>query len=217
VMGDLEDGVFAGESFTAPASNTSLSFDYVTGMLKGNSGNSWALKAGNAQAGALTTMYSGARPKGYSPMKKEGAIVLGIGGDNSHTAEGTFFEGCITSGVATDATDAAIQANIVSAGYGSLTIGISDRQHPGDREWSVRQNPSNGDVSVDFATGEVSQVRLRALDLQGREVASLRDGPLAAGEHREIWNTRSTRTGIYAIAMDVDGVRTWSRSVVVGR
>ena len=118
VMADLENGVFAGQSFAAPATNTSLTSNYVTAMLKGNSGNSFVLKGGDAQTGNLKTMYSGARPSGYSPMKKQGAIILGIGGDNSHTGEGTFFEGCMTTGVPNDATDDAVQANIVAAGYG---------------------------------------------------------------------------------------------------
>lgn len=118
VMADLEDGVFAGGSFAAPATNTSLVADYVTAMLKGNSGNNFVLKGGDAQAGSLKTMYNGERPKGYSPQKNEGAIIMGTGGDNSHTGEGTFFEGCMTAGFPSDATDEAVQANIVAAGYG---------------------------------------------------------------------------------------------------
>ena len=62
-------------------------------------------QGGDAQSGALATKYDGTRPAGYSPMKKQGATVLGIGGDNSHTGEGTFFEGCITSGLPSDAVD----------------------------------------------------------------------------------------------------------------
>jgi hypothetical protein len=50
-------------------------------------------------------------------MKKEGAIILGIGGDNSDSAEGTFYEGVMTSGYPSDATDALVQANIVAAKY----------------------------------------------------------------------------------------------------
>jgi non-reducing end alpha-L-arabinofuranosidase len=118
VMADLEDGVFAGGSTAAPASNTPLVADYVTVMLKGPSGNRFALKGGDAQSGSLITKYDGARPSGYSPQKKEGAIILGIGGDNSHTGEGTFFEGCMTAGNPSDAVDDAVQANIVAAGYG---------------------------------------------------------------------------------------------------
>jgi hypothetical protein len=120
VMADLENGVFAGGDPTAViATSTPISATYVTAMLKGPSGNHFALKGGDAQSGTLATKYDGARPAGgYSPQKKEGAIVLGIGGDNSHTGEGTFFEGCMTSGNPSDAIDDAVQANIIAAGYG---------------------------------------------------------------------------------------------------
>ena len=115
---DLENGMFEGSSSNV-ASNTSITgWAYVTGMLKGPSGNSFALKAGNAQSGALQTKWNGARPPGYSPMKKEGAIVLGTGGDGSNYGQGTFFEGAITSGNPPDSTDDAVQADIINAGYG---------------------------------------------------------------------------------------------------
>ena len=117
VMADLEEGVFAGQSFDPPPTNTPLIADYVTAMLKGRPGG-FALKGGSAQSGTLKTMYDGRRPNGYDPMKKEGAIILGVGGDNSPTGDGTFFEGCMTSGYPTDAIDDAVQANIVAAGYG---------------------------------------------------------------------------------------------------
>jgi hypothetical protein len=51
-------------------------------------------------------------------MKKEGAILLGIGGDNSVSGAGTFFEGVLTSGYPSNATENAVQANITAAGYG---------------------------------------------------------------------------------------------------
>jgi hypothetical protein len=50
-------------------------------------------------------------------MSKEGAIILGIGGDNSISAQGTFYEGVMTSGYPSDSTENAVQANIVAAGY----------------------------------------------------------------------------------------------------
>jgi non-reducing end alpha-L-arabinofuranosidase len=118
VMADLEDGVYAGGSTAAPATNTSLVANYVTVMLKGPSGNRFVLKGADAGSGNLATKYDGARPAGYSPQKKQGAIILGIGGDNSHTGEGTFFEGCMTAGVPADSVDDAVEANIVAAGYG---------------------------------------------------------------------------------------------------
>ena len=54
---------------------------------------------------------------GYNPMHKEGAIILGIGGDNSKGSAGTFYEGVMTSGYPSAATESAVQANIVAAGY----------------------------------------------------------------------------------------------------
>jgi hypothetical protein len=76
------------------------------------------LKAGNAQSGTLATMWNGKRPSGYTPMLKQGSIILGTGGDGSDYGKGTFFEGAITSGNPTDATDDLVQVNIVAAGYG---------------------------------------------------------------------------------------------------
>jgi hypothetical protein len=125
IMADLEVGVFdqGGSSGATNASDLTLGYPFATAMLKGNSaqgqgGGPFTLKGGNAQSGALTTMYDGPRPTGYSPMQKQGGIVLGIGGDNSSTARGNFFEGVLTTGYASSATDTAVQANIVAAGYG---------------------------------------------------------------------------------------------------
>ena len=53
-------------------------------------------------------------------MHKQGAIILGTGGDNSNQAMGKFFEGIMVTGVTTGATDDAVQANIVAVGYQEL-------------------------------------------------------------------------------------------------
>lgn len=115
VMADLENGLWAGDQRAAPA--PSITFQYVTAMAKGKKGG-FALKAANAQLGVFQTLHEGKRPDGYANMNKQGAIILGIGGDNSCGAIGTFYEGAMTASYTTDATDAALQANIVAAGYG---------------------------------------------------------------------------------------------------
>lgn len=51
-------------------------------------------------------------------MRKQGSIILGIGGDNSDSAIGSWFEGVLLAGVSTDAADDLVQANIVAAGFG---------------------------------------------------------------------------------------------------
>jgi len=82
----------------------------------------WAIKGGDAQAGALKVYWDGKRAPKYAPMKKQGAIILGIGGDNSAGAKGVFYEGVMTQGYSSDATDDAVQANIVAAGYAALAL-----------------------------------------------------------------------------------------------
>ena len=120
VMAYLENGLFSGVNAGLNSADQSITSHYVTAMVKGGP-NLWAIKAGNAQSGGLTTMYSGPRPNvsGYNPMHKQGAIILGTGGDNSDGADGSFFEGAMTSGYPSDATDNAVQASITAAGYGS--------------------------------------------------------------------------------------------------
>ncbi|MCU7730854.1 ricin-type beta-trefoil lectin domain protein [Actinoplanes sp. KI2] len=124
VMADLENGLFAGVNAGYNANDPSISNRFVTAIIKGQP-NQWAIRAGNAQSGGLSTYYSGPRPNvnGYNPMHKEGAIILGIGGDNSKGSAGTFYEGVMTSGYPSDATENAVQANIVAAGYGTSSGG----------------------------------------------------------------------------------------------
>src|SRR5439155_21219879 len=118
VMADLENGLFQSNTGGSQnGSNTGNRSPYVTTTLKNNGTNFFALKDGNAQSGGLSTRYSGAlptSPSGYSPMRKAGAIILGIGGDNSNSAIGSFFEGVMTSGLPSDATEDSVQANITS-------------------------------------------------------------------------------------------------------
>ena len=143
-MADLEDGLWACEKPRAiNPLVVPMRAPFVTGMVKGQPGV-WAIKAGNATGGPLVTSFEGPRPPGYAPMRKQGAIILGIGacpaalkhslcaaqltlsthpdyvtgGDNSDSATSVWFEGVMTAGYSADATDDAVQADIVSV-YGA--------------------------------------------------------------------------------------------------
>jgi non-reducing end alpha-L-arabinofuranosidase len=123
VQADLEYGLFSGGSQSWNQNQRAFSNRYVTAMSKNNGTSQFALKGGDAQAGGLTTLWNGALPPGYSPMKKQGAVILGSGGDccatNNNQSLGTFYEGAIVSGYPSDATDNAVQANIAAAAYGT--------------------------------------------------------------------------------------------------
>jgi hypothetical protein len=126
VLADLEYGLFSQtQGGSKNQSNPTQTSTYVTAVLKNNGTTEFALRGGNAQSGNLGTYFKGALPGGgWSPMKKQGAIVLGSGGDcckpsgGANASAGTFYEGSIVTGYPTDATEDAVQANIVLAGYG---------------------------------------------------------------------------------------------------
>jgi non-reducing end alpha-L-arabinofuranosidase len=121
VQADLEGGLYPGGSQSWNPNQRAFTSRFVTATLKNNGTSRFAIKGSNAQSGSLFTLWDGALPPGYSPMKKQGAIVLGSGGDccldNTNLSAGTFYEGAMVSGYPSDATENAVQANIVSAGY----------------------------------------------------------------------------------------------------
>jgi hypothetical protein len=117
-MADFEGGVWAGGSGDSGANNPSLPssrHDFAFGILK-NTPSNYAIRVGRAVAGSggLTTAYDGQTPKN---ILLNGAIILGIGGDNSNHSWGTFYEGVVTAGRPDDATDDAVLANVQAAGY----------------------------------------------------------------------------------------------------
>jgi hypothetical protein len=128
IMADLENGLYAGWENGQDqniSTNTSLRYDFVTGVLVGdvrtanNGAGRFALYGGDATSGTLTEMYDGIRPEkpGYVPMQKQGSIILGTGGDNSNGAGGRYYEGCMTNGAWTRDTVDAVQDAILAAGY----------------------------------------------------------------------------------------------------
>jgi non-reducing end alpha-L-arabinofuranosidase len=123
VMADLEYGIFAQNNTNKNQNDPSQTATFITAVLKNNGTTEFALKGADATTGDLTTYYKGGLPAGWSPMKKQGAMVLGSGGDccatNTNLSDGTFYEGCLVSGYPSDATESAVQANIVAARYGN--------------------------------------------------------------------------------------------------
>ena len=106
-----------------------ITWRFVTATADGEP-HHWRTMGGDAQNGDLKIMFDGpriinqkaTRPElisSYDPMRKQGAILLGNGGDNSNSSQGTFYEGAMTAAgtFPTEETNQKIQANIVAAGY----------------------------------------------------------------------------------------------------
>jgi hypothetical protein len=110
----------SGDGFCCDASprNLAMPYPFVTAVLDNPGSKTFTLRGARATTRGLTTFYDGPTPpgRGYSPMRRQGAIILGSGGDQG-TTDGEFFEGVMTRGVPPSATETAVQADIVSVGY----------------------------------------------------------------------------------------------------
>ena len=130
-----------------------ITWRFVTAMAKGEP-HHWTSMGGDAQQGALSVMFDGPRVNStYDPMRKQGAILLGNGGDNSNGSQGTFYEGAMTAAgtFPTDATDQLVQANIVAAGTTCRRSAWRRRRQLPRRQDSRRFHPgSSQDTTVTF-------------------------------------------------------------------
>ncbi|MDE3194839.1 MAG: alpha-N-arabinofuranosidase, partial [Acidobacteriota bacterium] len=100
---------------------------FLTAMAKGEP-HHWTSMGGDAQKGDLKVMFDGRRVDAtYDPMRKQGAILLGNGGDNSNSSQGTFYEGAMTAANSfpSNATDGLVHANVVAAKYGAPRLTLA--------------------------------------------------------------------------------------------
>lgn len=128
-MMDMENGLYPGweaGSDSNISTNTPLQYDFVNAVVVGDTADKnggkgrFAIYGGDATAPTIKEMYDGIRPEkqGYVPMKKQGSVILGIGGDNSNSGGGRFYEGAITTKAATAEVVSELHAAIAAAGYG---------------------------------------------------------------------------------------------------
>ncbi|HLN21602.1 MAG TPA: arabinofuranosidase catalytic domain-containing protein [Bacteroidales bacterium] len=115
----------------------SIPWRFVTETFDGEPSH-WRTMGGDAQRGDLSIMFDGTRVQNekatrpelkssYDPMRKQGAIDLGNGGDNGNWSQGTMYEGAMTAAgtFPTEETNRKIQANIVAAGYDVPSLSVA--------------------------------------------------------------------------------------------
>ena len=128
---DMENGIYG----MTGVGNADTAF--VTAMGANDGQSTFAIYEGNAQSGGLNTTGTIPLPGGgYTPMSLEGAIILGIGGDNSITSVGSFFEGVMTRGAPSSSVMNSVQSNIVAAGYSGGCYSIRNSQD-GNQLWQT--------------------------------------------------------------------------------
>ncbi len=73
--------------------------------------------------------------------------------------------------------------------------------------WALRQNypnPFNPVTSVQYAVASEGRISLKVYDVLGREVATLVNQKLAAGNHTATWNAQDAPSGIYFYKLEAE-------------
>ena len=200
----------------------SIPWRFVTAIGKGEP-HHWTSMGGDAQKGPLSVMFDGHRVNPtYDPMRKQGAILLGNGGDNSIGSQGTFYEGAMTAAgtFPSDATDQLIQANIVAAGYDvpplSLAPAAAAATHAGPQtftpgsSWDFTVTFTNttgapaSNVALSFAAPGKQWVAVVAGTTETSEVFAQQIAPGAS-----VSATFKVTSGPVALNGDLAGTASW--------
>lgn len=159
----------------------SINWRFVTAFADGEP-HHWRSMGGDAQEDSLTTFYDGIRLQNerssYDPMRKQGAILLGNGGDNSNGSSGTFYEGAMTAAgtFPTAATNQAVQANVVAARYdvAPLTVTAADKTYaPNNLQTFTLRGSGSTSVTFVNTTDEAIDDLVISLDLPKRWKANV--------------------------------------------
>ncbi|WP_412060212.1 hypothetical protein [Rubrivirga sp. IMCC45206] len=81
---------------------------------------------------------------------------------------------------------------------------------------AVGPNPARALATVRYSVAGASPVRLRVLDVLGREVAVLASGPRPPGDHTATFDASRLAAGLYLVVLDADGVRV-ARTLTIAR
>ena len=205
----------------------SIFWQFVTATADGEP-HHWRSMGGNAQGGPLKVMYDGTRiindRKSYDPMRKQGAILLGNGGDNSNASQGTFYEGAITAPgtFPTMETNQKVHANIVAAGYDVQRLSLAPANAvdtpPGLQTFSP-QTSQNSTVKYTNTTGEPANDLTLSISVpkswksvveNSKETSKKFAGPIAP--HASVSATFIVTSGPDSFNGDIVGKATWKNS-----
>ncbi len=203
----------------------SITWRFVTATADGEP-HHWRSMGGDAQQGDLQIMFDGQRiindRSSYDPMRKQGAILLGNGGDNSVGSQGTFYEAAMTAPgtFPTVETNQKIQANVVAAGYDvqllSLTPANATETPPGLQTFSP-QSSQNTTVTFTNTTGApVKDLTLsinvpegwKSVVLSSKETSKKFPGSIATG--KSVSATFTVTSGMEAFNGDLVGIASWT-------
>jgi len=195
---------------------------FITAVTKGKPGH-WATLGGDARRGQLAVMYEGRRiDASYDPMRKQGAVILGNGGDNSAASQGTFYEGAMTAPrtYPSNATDQLVAHNVAAARYDVPAVSVGTKPVPDTPSSLHTFAPlASRDMTVTFTNTADQSVRgvtlsmavpagWRAAASGTAQASKTFAGAIAPGE--SVHAVFTVRSGAEAVNADLNGMATWT-------
>lgn len=80
---------------------------------------------------------------------------------------------------------------------------------------SIAPNPAAGVIVIRFALAAGGPVSLDLLDVAGRKVATLSEGPRSAGVHEVRWNRERQADGVYLVRLRAGGLTEFGKLVLI--
>ena len=206
---------------------SSIPWRFVTAMADGEP-HHWRSMGGDAQHGDLKVMFDGPRVindrNSYDPMRKQGAILLGNGGDNSNGSQGTFYEGAMTAPgtFPTKETNQKIQDNIASARYNvqrlSLAPANATATPPGLQTFSPQSSQNTTVTFTNTTGGTVNDLALSisvpkgwtSVVLNSKENSKKFADPIAPGV--SVSATFTIISGLQSFNGDMVGKASWTNA-----
>ena len=219
-MGDFEAGVWSGGAggYSTNTGDPSMTMSYAFGIVKTSTNGTqptYCIRVADGTTGNFTNVWDG---NFETAWKMGGAIILGIGGDNSNSSYGTFYEGVVTAGRPLNATDSLVLRNVQAQKYGSTVVKTLE----GDKDlvttslFDVRYNPSTAKAIISYTVQDARRVSINIFNQQGRRVAVIDNGIVPAGRHEAVWNAKSNPAGVYVYRTTIDGLDGWTGRIVIG-
>ena len=191
-----------------------VTWQFVTGIAKGEP-HHWTSLGGDAQRGALSVMFDGPRVNAtYDPMRKQGAILLGNGGDNSVGSQGTFYEGAMTAAgtFPKDATDQLVQANVLAARYDvprlSLAQGLQTFSPGSSQDTTVTFTNTTGAPATGVQLSISAPRQWTAFVAGTTQISKTFADPVAPGA--SVSATFKVTSGLAAFNGDLPGSARWT-------
>ena len=203
-----------------------ITWRFVTATADGEP-HHWRSMGGNAQEGDLKVYYDGGRIRNprnsYDPMRKQGAILLGNGGDNSNGSSGTFYEGAMTAAgtFPTEALNQEVQANVVAARYRVATVEVFPSLNDG--------RPSNVQTFTPGATaktvvrfvnttdGPIEGLSLELKAPKGWKASASQAVPYTVEPGQTVVAEFDVTAGSASFNGDMEAVASWKGNKEIGR